>query len=101
MLPEFVDKWEHILHDVDKQKIPIEFIKKIVLKLGDKKQKTINIERLFDQGLELDQIEEAISTKISNLELEHTIITMDFILNVHQIAEVVQPETDKLLFKLA
>ncbi len=99
MLPEFIDKWEHILGEVDKQQIPIEFVKKIVLKLEDKKQQTINIEKLLEQGLAPIQIEEAINNKL--LELDHIIITMEFILNVQQIAEIVQPETDKLLANLA
>jgi hypothetical protein len=46
MSPEFIQKWETLLEDVDKNKVPIEFIKKIVLKLRGKKQRTINVERL-------------------------------------------------------
>jgi len=28
MSPEFIEKWEHILEDVEKNKIPVQFIKK-------------------------------------------------------------------------
>ena len=31
MSPEFIDKWEHILEDVEKNKIPVEFIKKLII----------------------------------------------------------------------
>lgn len=98
MSPDFIKKWEHILEDVEKQKIPIEFIKKLVIKLEGKKQHTINIQRLLHQGLDPDQIELAVSKKLH--ELDESIISVEFILNVESIAEIVQPETDRLLNKL-
>ena len=98
MSPEFIEKWEHILEDVEKQKIPIEFIKKLVLKLQGKKQQTINISKMLNQGLEPDQIEEAISRKL--VELDDQVVSVEFILNVQSIADAVQPETDRLLNKL-
>lgn len=95
MSPEFIQKWENLLHDVDKQKVPVEFIKKIVLKLVGKRQKTINIERLLDQGLDPELIEDIISRKI--MEFDEDVIGIEFALNVQSIAEIVQPETDRLL----
>ena len=95
MSPEFIEKWERLLEDVDKQKIPVEFIKKIILKLVGRKQHTINIQRLLEQGLYPDEIEDAISTKL--MELDDLVIGIEFILNVESIAEAVQPETDRLL----
>jgi len=98
MSPDFFDKWEHILEDVEKSRIPIQFIKKLVLKLEGKKQQTINIQKFLSQGLDPDQVEEAISRKLD--EMDHIIVSIEFILNIETIAEVVQPETDKLLHKL-
>ena len=98
MSPEFIQKWESLLEDVDKQKIPVEFIKKLVVKLVGKKQQTINIEKLLSQGLDPDQIEEAISRKL--MELDDRVNSIEFILNVQSIADTVQPETDRLLNKL-
>lgn len=98
MSPEFIAKWEHILEDVEKQKIPIQFIKKITVKLEGKKQHTINIERFLNQGLEPEQIEEAVSRKLH--ELDDHIVSVEFTLNVQTIADTVQPETDRLLNKL-
>ena len=95
MSPEFMKKWEHIIDDVDKQKIPIEFIKKIVIKLSGKRQQTINIKRFLDQGLQPDQIEQAVSRKLE--EHDEDIVSCEFVLNIESIAETVQPETDKLL----
>jgi len=98
MSPEFIQKWESLLEDVDKQKIPVEFIKKLVVKLVGKKQQTINIEKLLSQRLDPDQIEEAISRKL--MELDDQVNSIEFILNVQSIADTVQPETDRLLNKL-
>jgi hypothetical protein len=95
MSPEFIQKWERLLEDVEKQKIPVEFIKKVILKLQGKRQHTINIEKLLNQGLDPDQIEEVVSRKLN--ELDDEVVSIEFILNVQSIAETVQPETDKLL----
>ncbi len=95
MSPEFIQKWERLLEDVEKQKIPVEFIKKLILKLEGKRQHTINIEKLINQGLDPDQVEEVVSRKLN--ELDDEVVSIEFILNVQSIAETVQPETDKLL----
>jgi len=97
MSPEFLKKWEHIIDDVEKQKIPIEFISKLVIKLKGKRQQTINIKRFLSQGLAPDQIEAAVSRKLA--EYDDFILGVEFVLNIESIAEAVQPETDKLLSK--
>lgn len=97
MSPDFLKKWEHIIDDVDKQKIPVEFIKKLVIKMRGKRQQTVNIKRFLDQGLAPEQIEEAVSRKLS--EYDDEILSVEFVLNIESIAETVQPETDKLLRK--
>ena len=98
MSPDFLSQWEHIIDDVDKQKIPIEFIKKLVIKLKGKRQQTINIKKFLDQGLAPEQIEEAVSRKLT--EYDDLIQSVEFVLNIESIAETVQPETNKLLKKL-
>ena len=98
MSTEFIEKWEHILEDVDKHKIPVEFIKKLIVKLNGKKQHTINIEKFLRQGVEPEQIEDIVSRKLQ--ELDDSIVGVEFILNVQNIADAVQPETDKILGNL-
>lgn len=98
MSPEFIEKWERLLEGVDKQKIPIEFIKKLIIKLRGKRQQTINIERLIKQGLDPEEIEEVISSRL--IELDELVTSIEFVLNVQSIAETVQPETDNLLRNL-
>lgn len=98
MSPDFIKKWEHILEDVEKQKIPVEFIKKLIIKLKGKRQQTVNVQKFLVQGLDPDQIEEAISRKLH--DMDDDIVSVEFVLNVESIAEAVQPETDRLLGKL-
>ncbi len=98
MTPDYIRKWEHILEDVEKSKVPIQFIKKIVVKMVGKKQHTINIYNLLKQGLEPEEVEDVVSRKLN--ELDPLITSFEFILNVESIAQTVQPETDKLLGKL-
>lgn len=98
MTPEFIKKWEHILEDVEKSRVPVQFIKKIVIRMVGKKQHTINIQNLLKQGLSPDEVEEVVSRKLN--ELDPLITSFEFILNVESIAETVQPQTDKILGKL-
>ena len=95
MSPEFLEKWEHILEDVEKQKIPINFIKKVVIKLMGKKHQTLNIEKFLNQGLEPEQVEDLVNKRLT--ELDDLVTSVEFILNVQSIADTVQPETDRLL----
>ena len=84
MSPDFIEKWEHILEDVEKNKIPVQFIKKLIIKLEGKKQQTINIQKLLQQGLDPDQVEDAVSRKLH--ELEDLIVSVEFILNVQRVS---------------
>ena len=92
------EKWEHIVNDVEKTKIPIEFIKKIILKLNGRRQRTINIQSLVKQGFDNEEIEEAVTRKLQ--EYDDEMMGIEFILDIQGIAETVQPETDKMLKNL-
>lgn len=95
MSPEFIQKWERLLDGVDKQKVPVEFIKKLILRLEGKRQRTINIERYLSRGLDPEDIEDAISRQL--MAFGDEVVGIEFILNLESIAETVQPETDNLL----
>jgi hypothetical protein len=100
MLPnlDFLDQWEHILADVVKTDVPLECIKKVVIKLAGSKQKTINVHTLLKQGMELGEVESML-TRFFN-ENDHQIRDVDFVVDITSVANIVQPETDKLLGKL-
>lgn len=95
MTPDNLKKWENILVDIEKKRIPPEFIKKVIFRLTGKKQQTINVASLIKQGLEPHEVEELISRKI--YELDQVLTSFEVILNTDAIAEKVQPETDRML----
>ena len=95
MSPDLFEKWEHLIEGVAKEKIPVEFIKKLIVKLSGRRQRTINVQQLMEQGLEPDEIEEAIAVRLE--EYDPDMISIEFILNIESIAGTVQPETDNLL----
>ena len=98
MSPDFFEKWEHIVNDVEKTKIPVEFIKKLILKLKDRRQRTVNIQSLVSQGFDSEQIESIVTRKIE--EHNHEMINIEFVLDIQGIADAVQPETDRMLKNL-
>jgi len=53
---DFISQWELILADVNKTDVPLECIKKVVIKLAGGKQKTINVHTLLKQGLDLEEV---------------------------------------------
>jgi hypothetical protein len=95
---DYLDQWEHILADVVKTDVPLECIKKVVIKLAGSKQKTINVHTLLKQGMELEEVESMLTRFFS--ENDHQIRDVDFVVDINSVAEIVQPETDKLLGKL-
>ncbi len=92
---EFIAKWEHIIKGVDMTDLPLECIKKITIRLQGNRRRTINIALLKRQGLELDQIEELLNKTLNAYHNE--IRDLDWLIDVKAVAELVQPETDRLL----
>jgi len=92
---EFIQQWEHIIEEVNKTEVPLECIKKVVIRLGDRKQKTINLSTLRKQGLDLEEVEIVLTRTLT--ELGDTVRDIDFVVDVSEVAKMVQPETDKLL----
>ena len=92
---EFIQQWEHIIDEVNKTEVPLECIKKVVIRLNDRKQKTINLATLRRQGLEPEELEVVLTRTLT--ELGDTVRDIDFVVDVSEVAKLVQPETDKLL----
>ena len=95
---DFISQWELILADVNKTDVPLECIKKVVIKLAGGKQKTINVHTLLKQGLDLEEVESMLTRYFG--ENDHNIRDVDFVIDIAAVANLVQPETDKLLGKL-
>ena len=97
---EFLDKWKHILSDVEKTDIPTHLIDRVVIKLLSSEEisenvQTINISLLKDEGYDAEDIEDVINETL--YELNDFIDSVDFFLDIDAVANEVQPETDKLL----
>jgi len=95
---DFLTHWERIVAEVNKTDVPLECIKKVVVKLVGNRQKTINVHNLLRQGLDLSEVESML-TRFFN-ENDHEIRDVDFVVDVTAVADLVQPETDKLLGKI-
>jgi hypothetical protein len=95
---DFLTKWEHILADVNKTDVPLECIKKVVIKFHGGRQQTINLHNLLKQGLGLEEIEALLNRTFTDRNDE--IRDVDFVVDISAVAQLVQPETDKLLGKL-
>jgi len=91
----FIQQWEHIIEEVNKTEVPLECIKKVVIRLNDRRQKTINLSALRKQGLDLEEVEIVLTRTLT--ELGDTVRDVDFVVDVSEVAKMVQPETDKLL----
>ena len=92
---EFLAKWEHIIEEVNKTEIPLECIKKVVIRLHGKKQRTINLATLKKQGLDADELEIVLTRTLT--EFGDEVKDIDFVVDVSEVAKLLQPETDKLL----
>ena len=51
-----IDKFQEVLNSVDQEMVPIDNVKKVVFKLADGKQRTINLSTLRKQGLDIEDI---------------------------------------------
>lgn len=92
---DWLKRWEEIVEQVDKDHVPIECIKKIVFRLNGGKQKTINLQRLKDQGLDSEEVDVLVDRFVR--ENQDIISNMEFVLDIKAVAELLQPETDRLL----
>jgi len=95
---DFLTQWEHIIAGVNKTDVPLECIKKVVIKLAGGRQKTINVHTLLRQGLELEEVETMLTRFFR--DNDNNIKDVDFVVDISSVAELVQPETDKLLGNL-
>ena len=95
---DLLSQWEIIVEEVNKTDVPLECIKKIVFKLTNGRQRTINIHTLKKQGLNMDDLELIVARTFSELDTE--IKDVEFVVDIKSVAALVQPETDKLLGKL-
>jgi archaellum component FlaC len=95
---DFHAKWESIINEVSKTDVPVECLKKVVIRFTGGRQRTINLQQLQRQGLDLQEIEELVSRTLA--ELDASIRDVEFVVDVGAVANIIQPETDQLLRKI-
>lgn len=91
-------KWEAILKSVEKNEIPITMLESINVNLTDGTDVQINIRELLREGVDPDDLEKDIKSKLKSLD--HIINDVDFYISVQAVAQIVQPATDELLKNL-
>jgi len=94
-----VDKWKQVIDSVDQDIIPIDVIKKVVFKLENGKQKTINLTTLRKQGLDIEDIEVVVNKHMAVIT-EQGIVKLDFIVDIDAVADRIEPLTNNYLGKL-
>jgi hypothetical protein len=92
---DFNAKWEHIIAEVTKTDVPMECLKKVIIKLTGSRQRTINLSLLRQQGLSSEEIEALLTRTFA--EYDSQIRDVDFLVDIEAVARIIQPETDNLL----
>lgn len=95
---EFINKWDHIISEVEKTLVPLDCLTKMIIRLDGGRRKTINISRLRKDGLDSEEIESVLSRNL--IAFDTQIKDVDFILDIKAVADIVQPQTDEFLNKL-
>lgn len=94
----FKKKWETIIKDVDKHEVPVNVLDTIRISLIDGTSIIINIQQLIAAGEDPDDIEDMLNIKFE--DLNDYIESIDFHVDIDQVAKTVQPVTDNLLRNL-
>lgn len=91
-------RWEILVSEVNATEVPLECIKKVLIKLQGGRQRTINLHTLKRQGLDFDEIETALIRTLN--EYGDQIRNLEYVIDAATVAEMLQPQTDQLLQKL-
>ena len=92
-------RWEKLLSEVNATEVPLECIKKVLIKLRGGRQRTFNLHALRRQGLDFDEIETALIRTLN--EYGDQVRDLDYVIDAATVAEMLQPQTDQLLQKLS
>lgn len=95
---DFIKKWEDIVSGVEPTSVPLECIERLIIKLPNRKRKTINLQTLRKHGLTNEELEQVISRTLT--EYEEDLVNVSFYINVELVAKLVQPVTDSVLKEL-
>ena len=92
------DKWKMVIDTIDQDMIPIDCVKKVIFKLKNGKQKTLNLSTLRKQGLDIEDIEVVVNKNMSSIT-DRGIAKLDFVVDVNAVADRIEPLTKRYLDK--
>ena len=91
-------KWEGIVKNVEKREVPVSVLDTIRVSLIDGTSIILDIKQLLADGGDPIEVEQMLNEKFE--ELDDYIVTVDFHVDINQVVNTVQPETDKVLKNL-
>jgi hypothetical protein len=92
------EEWTKILKDVEKNEVPVSFLRSITVNLMDDTVVEINITELLEEGVDPEVIEIQLNQQLKDLDAY--IKDVDFYINIDSVSKVVQTFTDRLLKNL-
>ena len=94
-----LEQWKQVIDSIDQEMIPIDVVKKVVFKLADGKQRTINLSTLRKQGLDIEDIEVVVNKNMTAIT-DSGIVKLDFVVDVNAVADRIEPFTKRYLEKI-
>jgi hypothetical protein len=88
-------QWKRILREVDKDQVPVNFLDSITLHLIDETEVVIEVKKMLESGIDIEELEQYISDKLA--KLDQYIKDVDFFISVEAVDEIVQPITNQIL----
>ena len=85
-----LDKWKLVIDSIDQEMIPIDCVKKVVFKLENGTQKTINLSTLRKQGLDIEDIEVVVNKNMGTIT-KRGIVKLDFVVDINAVADRIEP----------
>lgn len=94
---DFLNKWEHLINDIEITDVPLRFISEVVVFFHNGDQMEFDIKEMLQSPFPVAHIEEEIETFLS--ENDRYIDNVDFHINIPAVATEIETKTNKLLDK--
>ena len=94
---DFLNKWEHLINDIEITDVPLRFISEVVVFFHNGDQMEFDIKEMLRSPFPVAHIEEEIETFLS--ENDRYIDNVDFHINIPAVATEIETKTNKLLDK--
>lgn len=92
------EQWRRILREVDKDDIPVNMLIGLDVNLIDGTVVKINIKELLAEGTDPDVLGQMLDLKLK--ALDDIIKDVSFMVSIDEVANIVQPMTDRILKNL-